>query len=100
MPLSNQWLINPSTPQKPNLQSLVHVHTDTWYGFRIVGDNLDEDVKPQFMRLDRPKRSLHYACCTRLINLSDVTDKIPISTAKTVAKMDLILNFVILFTVI
>ena len=60
MPLSNQGLINPSTPQKPKLQTPVHVHTDTWYGFKIVGDNLDQDVKLRFMRLDRPTRSLHY----------------------------------------
>ena len=60
MPLSNQGSINPSTPQKPKLQTPVHVHTDTWYGCKIVGDNLDQDVKPRFMRLDRPTRSLHY----------------------------------------
>ena len=93
MPLSNQGSINPSTPQKPKLQTPVHVHADTWYGFKIVGDNLDQDVKPRFMRLDRPTRSLHYFNLYAVrdrINLSDVTDKIPIPTAKTVKKMDVL----------
>ena len=76
--------LNPSTPQKPKLQTPVHVHTDTWYGCKIVGDNLDQDVKPRFMRLDRPTHSLHYFnlyAVRDIINFSDVTDKIPIPTA-------------------
>ena len=58
LPTTMYWdsSINPSTPQKPKLQTPVHVNTDTWYGFKIVGDNLDQDVKPRFMRFDRPTR--------------------------------------------
>ena len=31
-----------------------------WFGFKIVGDNLDQYVKPRFMRSDRLSMSVHY----------------------------------------
>ena len=31
-----------------------------WYGFKIVGDNVDKNIRPSFQRLDRQTRSLHY----------------------------------------
>ncbi|KAL5506330.1 hypothetical protein EMCRGX_G007948 [Ephydatia muelleri] len=31
-----------------------------WYGFRLVGDNVDKNVKPRDMRLNRQTTSLHY----------------------------------------
>ena len=32
----------------------------TWYGFKIVGDNVDKNVRPSLQRLDHHTQSLHY----------------------------------------
>ena len=49
----------------------------TWDGFRVIGDNLDKNVRPRFRRIDRGTQSLHffhvYAAKDR-VNLSNVTD--------------------------
>lgn len=31
-----------------------------WCGFKCVGDNIDKNVKPRFMRTDKRTRSLHF----------------------------------------
>lgn len=31
-----------------------------WVSFKIVGDNIDKNVQPRFMRVDASTRSLHY----------------------------------------
>ena len=31
-----------------------------WCGFKIVGDNIDKNVRPSHQRLDRQTQSLHY----------------------------------------
>lgn len=31
-----------------------------WCGFKVVGDNLDKNVKPRYMRIDKRTQSLHY----------------------------------------
>ena len=31
-----------------------------WFGFKVVGDNVDKTVKPRHMRSDRQSQSLHY----------------------------------------
>ena len=31
-----------------------------WTGFRIIGDNLDKNIKPRFLRVDHPNQSLHF----------------------------------------
>ncbi|KAL5516953.1 hypothetical protein EMCRGX_G002412 [Ephydatia muelleri] len=33
---------------------------EEWYGFRLVGDNVDKNVKPRDMRLNSQTTSLHY----------------------------------------
>ena len=33
---------------------------DTWFGFRIVGDNLDKNVKPRNHRIGHGTSSLHF----------------------------------------
>eukprot|EP00731_Ephydatia_muelleri_P018431 Em0011g471a len=33
---------------------------EEWYGFRVVGDNVDKNVKPRDMRLNSQTTSLHY----------------------------------------
>uniref|UniRef100_A0A1X7SZV1 Uncharacterized protein n=1 Tax=Amphimedon queenslandica TaxID=400682 RepID=A0A1X7SZV1_AMPQE len=32
----------------------------TWNGFRIIGDNLDKNVKPRYRRIDHGTDSLHF----------------------------------------
>ena len=36
------------------------VSPQVWDGFRIIGDNIDKNVKPRFYRIDSQVRSLHY----------------------------------------
>ena len=31
-----------------------------WCGFKIVGDNIDKNVKPRYMRINKGTQSLHY----------------------------------------
>lgn len=48
-----------------------------WFGFRIVGDNLDKNVKPRNHRIDHGTTSLHFFNLVALrdrIDLSDVSD--------------------------
>ena len=47
-----------STPMSSNTPSTLT--PSTWAGFKIVGDNIDKNVQPRFMRLDMQTRSLHY----------------------------------------
>ena len=35
-------------------------HMQTWCGFRLVGDNIDKNVRPSFQRIDRRTQSIHY----------------------------------------
>ena len=45
-----------------------------WFGFKIVGDNIDKMIKPRYMRSDRKNQSLHYFHMYAVrdrINLSD-----------------------------
>lgn len=37
-----------------------HALPSNWVSFKIVGDNIDKNVQPRFMRVDAPTRSLHY----------------------------------------
>ena len=37
-----------------------YVHGSLWYGFKIVGDNLDKTIKPRDMRSNHQSQSLHY----------------------------------------
>ena len=46
----------------------------SWNGFKIVGDNVDKNVKPRYMRLNRQTRSLHY------FNAYAVKDRIDLSS--------------------
>ena len=47
-----------------------YVHGSLWYGFKIVGDNLDKTIKPRDMRSNHQSQSLHY------FNLYAVRDRI------------------------
>ena len=40
--------------------SLQSIPTTQWYGFKLVGDNLDKDVKPRYVRVDQQTKSLHF----------------------------------------
>ena len=52
-----------------------------WTGFKIVGDNVDKDVRPSFQRIDYKTHSLHYfhayAVLDR-IDLSNLSDSPPL----------------------
>ena len=40
--------------------SLKSIPITGWYGFKLVGDNLDKDVKPGYVRVDQQTKSLHF----------------------------------------
>lgn len=51
-----------------------------WWGYKIVGDNIDKSVKPSFGRVDAPSQSLHYFHAYSVldrIDLSGVSDITP-----------------------
>ena len=54
--------------------------SSSWCGFKLVGDNIDKNVRPSFSRLDRKTKSLHcfhyYAVLDRL-DLSSFSDITP-----------------------
>ena len=41
-------------------ESELSVGSQKWTGFKIVGDNVDKDIRPSFQRIDYRTRSLHY----------------------------------------
>jgi len=52
----------------PNLQ---------WPGFKIVGDNVDKNIKPSLQRITHQTKSLHYfhSCAVKdRVNLSSASD--------------------------
>ena len=52
----------------------------TWAGFKIVGDNIDKNVQPRFMRIDSRTRSLHYFHCYAVqdrVDSSSFSDSLP-----------------------
>ena len=49
-----------------------------WNGYKLIGDNLDKDVKPRYTRIDRQTQSLHffyYYAVKDHINLSTISDE-------------------------
>lgn len=52
--------------------------SDAWMGYKIVGDNLDFNVKPRYRRIDTETQSLHffhYYAVKDRINLAGVSDQ-------------------------
>ena len=49
-----------------------------WNGFHIIGDNLDKNIKPRFLRVDHHSQSLHFFhlfALKDLINLSGFSNE-------------------------
>ncbi len=71
---TNISIDTPSPPDTPRQSPILTVATPSetvneagstatapkWVGFRIVGDNIDKNIKPRDMRLDHQTQSLHY----------------------------------------
>ena len=52
----------------------------SWTGYKIVGDNVDKNIRPSFQRTDRQTKSLHYfhACAAKdRIDFSLLSDATP-----------------------
>ena len=52
----------------------------TWHGYKLVGDNIDKNVKPRNQTLDRQTQSLHYFNCYAVhdrVDLSMCSDDPP-----------------------
>ena len=48
-----------------------------WCGFKVVGDNIDKNIRPSFHRLQHQTQSLHYFHCYAVkdrVDLSDLPD--------------------------
>ena len=62
---------SPSAPGKEETE---------WFGFKLVGDNIDKTIRPRFQRHDHQTQSLHhfasYAALDR-VNMSTLSDKSP-----------------------
>ena len=60
----------------------------SWHGFKLVGDNIDKNVRPSFSRLNKQTKSLHcfhyYALLDRLdlSSNSDITLSSPVDVNK------------------
>ena len=52
--------IDDDCPHDDDLTEENDLIDNTWNGYRLIGDNLDKDVKPRYMRLDRQTQSLHF----------------------------------------
>lgn len=66
----HQTCKDPTAQKQPNPK---------WYGFKIVGDNLDTTIKPRQQRLEDKTKSLHYFNSMAIkdrVDLSDYSDTI------------------------
>ena len=65
-PLAPEWEplspVSKDTTQERNTRDDVveDQNPSPWFGFKIVGDNIDKMIKPRYMRSDRQNQSLHY----------------------------------------
>jgi len=65
-----------------------------WHGFKLVGDNIDKNVRPSFSRTDKNTQSLHcfhnYAVLDRVnfSSLSDVTPRTQVDAEKLLISQD------------
>lgn len=63
-----------------HLDEEIQTNTLSWKGFKIVGDNIDKNIKPSFKRYDNKTDSIHYfhhyALLDRL-DLSAYTEVLP-----------------------
>ena len=61
-----------------------NIELHSWSGFKVVGDNIDKNIRPRYQRIDAGIRSLHYfnsyAVLDRidLSHFSDVIESVPI----------------------
>jgi hypothetical protein len=46
-----------------------------WCGFKVVGDNIDKNVRPRHMRLDKGTQSLHYFNAYAIMDRVDCSSK-------------------------
>ena len=68
-------MVSNDTTQEQNVEGDVVQGSDPspWFGFKMVGDNIDKMIKPRYMRSDRQNQSLHY------IHMYAVQDQIHLS---------------------
>ena len=57
-----------------------------WNGFKIVGDNIDKNIRPSFQRINHQTVSLHY------FHSCAVSDRINLSSLSDVAPSEVLLN--------
>ena len=63
----------------------------SWKGYKLVGDNLDKNVKPRYRRIDQKTQSLHffhYYAVQDRIDLSNVPDEPNPCLQKAVSDLD------------
>lgn len=80
-PLLIQPRVNYYSMHYSFINSIIIGNYNHWTGFRIVGDNVDKNVRPRYQRLDYQTQSLHhfhsYACLDR-IDFSGLSDSSPL----------------------
>lgn len=74
---------NPPEPPPTVAAPVTTEHMRVWRGFRLVGDNVDKNVRPSFQRIDRRTQSLHYFNAYAVMDRVDLTGFFdePIATA-------------------
>ena len=62
----------------------------TWKGYKIVGDNIDKNVRRSFQRVDRTTRSLHYFHSFAVLDRVDLSSASDEPAAKPILFCDLL----------
>ena len=66
--------------------TLLYMYNHQWTGFKIIGDNIDQNVHPSFQRLGSQTKSLHYFHSYALIDRIDFSN---LSDASPVGKINI-----------
>ena len=55
---SNQGMTSSTT--RPTTEEVMPSINSSWFGFKIVGDNIDKNIHPRHQTIDSRTKSLHY----------------------------------------
>ena len=69
------YINSPETTEVTDTESTV---ISTWTGFKLVGDNIDKNLRPSFQRLNKQTILLHYLYAVAdIIDFSTLSDVVP-----------------------
>ena len=80
-PSSDHEQLTTDVSEQNPLSLALQPQASTWMGFRIIGDNIDKNIKPRYYRSNKQVCSLHYYHSYALkdrIDLSAMSDSQPV----------------------